>query len=171
MQSLERGLIRIEQVYLGTSMVALLAMMVFVSIDAISRYVFAKPLQFQYELTENYLMVAAILLPLAHVTRNGKHIAVDAFHHLLPSVIIRPLSIFGNIAMIALLAAVTYESGIKAYDAFRLRESTFGVIDWPVGWSRIWVPLGCGLFALRLLFDTCMNRDPTAHADLHEGDE
>lgn len=155
------ALAKIETAFLYVSTMALVAMMVLVSTDALSRYVFGRPLQFQYEFTENYLMVAAILMPLAHVTRSGQHIAIDAFHHVLPQMILRPLAVLGNLGMIALLLAVTYGSGMKAYEAFRLGETTFGVIDWPVGWSRIWVPLGCGLFCLRLIFDTLTRRDPT----------
>jgi TRAP-type C4-dicarboxylate transport system permease small subunit len=146
-------------------------MMVLVSIDALFRYAFGLPLQFQYELTENYLMVAAILMPLAHVTRSGQHIAIDAFHHVLPAIVLRPLAVLGNLGMIALLLAVTYGSGLKAFEAFSLNETTFGVIDWPVGWSRIWVPLGCGLFCLRLIVDTLMNRDASVGQEGQEAIE
>jgi hypothetical protein len=32
-------------------------------------------------------------------------------------------------------------------------EFVMGVIDWPVAWSWVWVPVGCLLLALRLLVD------------------
>lgn len=165
MKKIHQGLMRVETMYLYASAAAILAMMVLVSLDALARYVLGRPLQFQYELTENYLMVAALLLPLAHLTRAGQHIAVDAFVHLLPSFIQISVRTAANLGMIALLLAVTYGSGKTAYEAFASNETTFGVIDWPVGWSRIWVPLGCGLFCIRLILDTLMNRDPTEQPD------
>lgn len=161
MRKIHLGLMRVEAVFLYASVMAILAMMVLVSIDALARYVFGRPLQFQYELTENYLMVAAMLLPLAYVTRQGQHIAVDAFVHLLPSAFQVVVRYLASLGMIALLLAVTYGSGRTALEAFINNETTFGVIDWPVGWSRIWVPLGCGLFAIRLIVDLLLNRDPT----------
>lgn len=165
MKKIHQGLMRVERIYLYASALAILAMMTLVSADALARYVLGHPLQFQYELTENYLMVAALLLPLAHVTRAGQHIAVDAFVHLLPSFIRTLIRAIANLGMIALLLAVTYGSGKTAFEAFAANETTFGVIDWPVGWSRIWVPLGCGLFCIRLIVDTLMNRDPSEQAD------
>jgi len=165
MRKIHLGLMRVETMFLYASIVAILAMMVLVSIDALARYVFGRPLQFQYELTENYLMVAALLLPLAHVTRMGQHIAVDAFVHFLPSFFQTAVRFAANLGMIALLLAVTYGSSRTAFEAFANNETTFGTIDWPVGWSRIWVPLGCGLFALRLIVDLLLKRDPAQQAD------
>ena len=148
----------VEQVFLRASQAALLGMMCLVSLDAVLRYVFARPLQFVFELSENYLMVMVILLPLAFVTRERRHITINVFQNLLPPILLRSLRVLGTLGMIALLAVVTYMSGVKAYEAFRLGETIFGVIDWSVGWSRIWVPLGCGWFMLRLVFDLVTGR-------------
>lgn len=158
MRSVGRILRGLEQVFLYMSVGALLAMMVLVSLDATMRHFFDHPLQFQFELTENYLMVMAILLPLAFVTRERRHIAIDVFLASLPTALTKTVRAIGVACMIALLAVVTYHSGLKAFEAFRLGETTFGVIDWPVGWSRIWVPLGCGLFMLRLAYDLVTGR-------------
>jgi len=153
MKPAERLLRAVENVFLYGSVISLLLMMVLVSIDAIARYVFSRPLTFQFELTENYLMVAAILLPLAFVTREKQHIEIDTFKHYIPKPLLQAVTLLGLVLMVALLVVVTYVTGEKAYEAFRLNEKIFGVIDWPVGWSRVLVPLSTGLFTVRLVFE------------------
>ncbi len=170
MMSFGRLLRAVEQLFLYCAMASLLLMMALVSVDAVMRHFFSRPLTFQFELTENYLMVAAILLPLAYVTRERQHIAIHAFQKHLPRALMKVLHGAGIVAMIALLAVVTYVSGMKAYDAFRLSETMFGVIDWPIGWSRILVPLGCGLFMVRLAHDLIgglRNGRTSANAEEH----
>lgn len=153
MKAAERLLRAVENVFLYGSVISLLLMMVLVSADAVARYAFSRPLTFQFELTENYLMVAAILLPLAFVTRERQHIEIDTFKRYIPKPLLEAVTLFGLVAMVALLLVVTYVTGEKAYEAFRLNEKIFGVIDWPVGWSRVLVPLATGVFTVRLCME------------------
>jgi TRAP-type C4-dicarboxylate transport system permease small subunit len=73
---LGRWLYRIEAALLYLSVLATFAMMGLTSADAFSRYLFNKPILGALELTEKYLMVAAIFLGLSYAYRGGLFIRV-----------------------------------------------------------------------------------------------
>jgi TRAP-type C4-dicarboxylate transport system permease small subunit len=73
---LGRWLYRIEAALLYLSVLATFAMMCLTSADAFSRYLFNKPILGALELTEKYLMVAAIFLGLSYAYRGGLFIRV-----------------------------------------------------------------------------------------------
>lgn len=112
--------------------VLMLVAMVLVSIDAVARYGFNAPLTFQHYYTENYLLVAIITMSMAWGFRTGSYIRIMALAQRLQSGHRRLLLRAG------LLVSATY----------------IGTIDWPISWSWIWIPVGCGLLALRVLLTT-----------------
>jgi TRAP-type C4-dicarboxylate transport system permease small subunit len=59
-----------------------------------------------------------------------------------------------NVALGAIaFGAVAYISGLEAVDKFVHQDKLFGAIQFPIYWSYVWVPLGCGLVALRLIYE------------------
>ncbi|MCO5072196.1 MAG: TRAP transporter small permease [Rhizobiaceae bacterium] len=129
----------------------LLAAMIIVSADAAMRYVFARPLTFQFALTENYLLVGLILMALPWGFRTGGYIRIEALPSLLPQPLGAGLIRFGLLVSAGYLAALTFFSWQKFYSAWVNGEVVLGVIDWPVSLSWVWVPLGCGLLTIRLI--------------------
>ena len=75
-QVLGRWLLRIEAALLYVSVLATFGMMCLTSADAFSRYLFNKPILGALEITEKYLMVAAIFLGLSYAYRGGLFIRV-----------------------------------------------------------------------------------------------
>ncbi len=71
-----RVLLRCEAVLIQLGVLAALAMMLLTSADAISRYLLNRPILGAYEITEKYLMVAAIFLGLSYAYRGGALIRV-----------------------------------------------------------------------------------------------
>ena len=84
LQTTERWLLRGERVLVYAGVVAMLAMMCLTSADALSRYLFNRPILGAYELTEKYLMVAAIFLGLSYAYRGGMFIRVTFLVDRLP---------------------------------------------------------------------------------------
>lgn len=76
MQLFERWLSRFESVLLYFGVLATFAMMCLTSADAISRYALNSPILGALEITEKYLMVAAIFLGLSYGYRGGLFIRV-----------------------------------------------------------------------------------------------
>ncbi|MCI5075399.1 TRAP transporter small permease [Oricola sp.] len=129
----------------------LLAAMVIVSADAAMRYLFARPLTFQFALTENYLLVGLILMALPWGFRTGGYIRIETLPRLLPPPLGAGLIRLGLAASAGYLGALTFYSWGKFHSAWVKGEVVLGVIDWPVSLSWIWVPLGCGLLSIRLI--------------------
>ena len=76
MQTLEKWLARAERALILAGAFATFAMMCLTSADAISRYLLNRPIVGAYEITEKYLMVAAVFLGLSFAYRGGGFIRV-----------------------------------------------------------------------------------------------
>ncbi|MES1925828.1 TRAP transporter small permease [Salinisphaera sp. T31B1] len=133
--------------------VALVAMMVLVSVDVVARYLFNAPLTFQFELTTNYLMVMVATLALPWCERRGSFIRLSVIGRWLGVRGHNLLHAFNAIAAALVLAAIAWFSGVRTLDKYLGGDAMFGVIDWPVWLSTIWVPVGCGMLSLRLVVD------------------
>jgi TRAP-type C4-dicarboxylate transport system permease small subunit len=133
--------------------VVLLICMVLVSLDAILRYGLAMPLTFQLHLTQYYLLVMLTMLGLSWGYRTGGAIQIAFLVRALPprlgSIVIR----IGLFAAAIYLMFLTWQAWHVFDRAWTRGSVVMGVIDWPVAWSWIWVPIGCGLLVARLLLD------------------
>lgn len=147
------GLEWIETAAVAVAGVAMVIAMVLVTCDAILRHLFAAPLTFQFQLTESYLMVIGIMLALPWGYRTGGRIQIAGLVGLLPQPARGLVFRLGMLASAAYVSVLGFRAWLLARDAFANGDYIMGVIDWPVGWSWIWVPVGCGLLALRLLVD------------------
>lgn len=128
-------------------------MMVLVSADVISRYALHAPLTFQFDFTTHYLMVIVGVLALSWGERNGAMIRIKAVTTLLPEQWHCPLYAMNNLVAAAVFGAMTYASAKRTYETFHDGDVLFGVIDWPVWLSQIWVPIGAGVLTLRLIIN------------------
>jgi TRAP-type C4-dicarboxylate transport system permease small subunit len=68
-----------EWVLTVAAAVATFGMMLLTTVDAGGRYLFNRPILIAFELTTNYLMVAAVFLALPHAYRQGANIRVTFF--------------------------------------------------------------------------------------------
>lgn len=150
-EALNRRLIPIENVAAVFAGVAMVLAMALSSLDAIMRYALDEPLVFQFYFTSNYLMVALCTMALAWGFRNGGFIRVTMLTAHLPPVARSAVLRLGLVAGAALLLLLTWTSGAYVVNAFRTNQVYVEELNWPVAWSWIWIPLGCGLLMLRVL--------------------
>lgn len=129
----------------------LVVMMALVSADVAARYLLNAPLAFQFELTTNYLMVMVATIALPWCERRGAFIRLSVVGRLLGPRRRRVLHAAGALAAAAIMAAIAWYSGWRTVDKYQSGDAILGVIDWPVWVSLVWVPIGCGMLALRLL--------------------
>lgn len=133
--------------------IVLLACMLLVTLDSVLRYVLSQPLSFQLHLTQYYLLVLLTMMGLSWGYRSGGSIQISFLLNQFPQ------TLQSVVARIGLLAASVYVAvlAIKAWEVFErawIRDTVvMGVIDWPVAWSWIWVPIGCAILSVRLLLD------------------
>ncbi|WP_339948063.1 TRAP transporter small permease [uncultured Albimonas sp.] len=131
---------------------AAVLMMVHISVDVISKYVFRTPLPGTIAIVSNYYMVLVAFLPLAFAERRNGHIGVEVLTTRFPPHAQRALNIVSLLFCAAVFGALTWQSWIEAGRALQIGafEIEFDVklLTWP---ARYLLPLGAGLMTAALL--------------------
>ena len=141
MQSIEKWLARAEQVIIYAGALATFAMMCLTSADAVSRYLFNRPIVGAYEITEKYLMVAAVFLGLSYAYRGGGFIRVTFLVDRLPpgaKAFADYLAHGISLAFCLILLVATTQQAIRALDD----DTTLSALPILVGPAYWFVPLG-----------------------------
>ncbi|MBX9453647.1 MAG: TRAP transporter small permease [Mesorhizobium sp.] len=162
---LERALSFFDRIFMAIAQLAIFVMMLSISVDALGRYLFNRPLQGSFEFTTLYLMVILTFLGLPATYASGGHIRLDVLKPWLARIPGNPVERVNALIAAGIFGFLAWHSGIEAVSKFIDRDTSFGVIQFPLYWSYVWVPLGCGLLALRLAVEIAFPR-----SDL-EGDE
>ncbi|MBZ0140276.1 MAG: TRAP transporter small permease [Pseudorhodoplanes sp.] len=141
-----------EAVLIGAAVVATAAMMLLTSADAIGRYVFNAPIMGAYELTEKYLMVAAIFLGLSFTFREGIFIRVTFLVDRLPPRFRRISEFVSHLITIIFSLFIVYASGGQALRALS-DDTTLSTVPVPIAPAYCLVPLGFLALLVMLLID------------------
>lgn len=157
---IERVIGIFEKLFMAVAMISVFIMMISISADAMSRYLFGSPITGQYEFTQYYLLVILIFMAFSRTYIIGGHIRIRILDPILQKI---PFDFSERLnAILAALAfgVLTYVSAMEAVGKFVNQDKLFGAIQFPIYWSYVWVPLGCGLMTLRLAYDIIypMNR-------------
>lgn len=132
--------------------VALILMMLHISVEVVARYIFNSPLHGTVEIVSAYYMVAVVFLPLAMIERLNGHIVVELLTQHLPR---RAQSILiGIVALVsasyfAVFAWQTWGDALKKYAVGEQALGTVAITVWP---TRFYLPIGCGLIVLVLVY-------------------
>jgi TRAP-type C4-dicarboxylate transport system permease small subunit len=152
LQTTERWLLRGERVLVYAGVVAMLAMMCLTSADALSRYLFNRPILGAYELTEKYLMVASIFLGLSYAYRGCMFIRVTFLVDRLPAGLKAMVNIVVQLITLAFCLLVLVASTQQAIRGWQ-DDTTLSALPIPVGPAYTFVPLGFLALSLMLLID------------------
>jgi TRAP-type C4-dicarboxylate transport system permease small subunit len=152
LRSIEKVLWRCELVLVYTSVVATVAIMCLTSADALSRYLLNRPITGAYEITEKYLMVAAIFLGLSYAYRGGVFIRVTFLVDRLPSPL-KLLANYGSLLISLLFCVITLMATTQqALRALR-DDTTLSALPLPVGPAYSLIPLGLLALTVVMLVD------------------
>lgn len=165
-EAIDRVLRVLEAIAMTMAVIAVLVMMGSITVDAIGRYLFNRPLAGQYEFTSLYLMVILTFMGLAHTQAVGGHISVPLFQGLVAKL---PWKLGSRLAALCGAIAfgyVTLMAGEDALAKIAARTTTFGAIQFPTYLSYCWMPVGTGLLTLRLLFQTIWPPEPADEDDV-----
>ena len=154
----ETALKKLEDALHVAGCLALVAVAVLINTDILLRLIANRPVQIQFELTELYLMPALATLSLARVFRDGGHLALEFMPERLPGAIGAAIGKLRLLLPAAFFGAVTFMAGKFALNALSHGAVEYGVVDWPLGWAYVVVPIGCGVLTLRLLHDAFIHR-------------
>lgn len=148
-----RALDILDRVFMTVAVLSLLSMVISISADAMGRYLFNAPFSGNYEYTSLFAMVSLTFMGMPATYASGGHIRLTIFVARLdriPGHLSERLNVLLGIAAFGLLAWMTVGEAIHK---FAVRETTLGVVQFPMYWSYVWVPLGASLLCLRLIFE------------------
>lgn len=154
MGSVRKSIEFLEKVWMAIAVLALLSMMFSISLDAFGRYIFGSPLAGNFEYTSYFAMVVLAFMAQSRTYALGGHVKLVLFGDYLGRVPFRLSDRLNTVLAAAVFALITWYAGIDALEKIEARETTFGVVQFPVYFSFLWFPLGCGLLTVRLVFDT-----------------
>ena len=152
MQFLGRWLDRFERVLIFAGVLATFLMMALTSADALSRYLLNRPITGAYELTEKYLMVAAIFLGLSYAYRGGGFIRVTFLVDRLPpglKLAAHYMAHAVSLAFCLIVLVATTQQAIRALSD----DTTLSALPIRVGPAYWFVPLGFLALTMLVLLD------------------
>jgi TRAP-type C4-dicarboxylate transport system permease small subunit len=147
-----KWLSRCELVLVYAGVLAAFAMMCLTSADALSRYAFNRPILGAYEITEKYLMVAAIFLGLSYAYRGGVFIRVTFLVDRLSGRWKILANYFAHLISLLFCLILLVASGQQAWRGLH-DDTTLSALPLLVGPAYCLVPLGFLALTLLMLVD------------------
>lgn len=141
---------RITEVLAMFSAIALLVIMSAMIFDVVVRTITGASAHGVYELVETLLIVAAFLA-LAYSERSGGNVRVTVFLKMFPSRVSAVLNRFGNLIAVVILVWLVWATSIEAFESFMARESSYGLVTFPLWPSRIVISLGSFVLLLEMI--------------------
>jgi TRAP-type C4-dicarboxylate transport system permease small subunit len=141
-----------ERVLTIAAVIATFAMMLLTTADAFGRYLFNRPILAAFEITTNYLMVAAVFLALPYAYRQGANIRVtflvERFGRA-PRLVVDHLVQLVSVAYCAALVYATVQQTYRSLSTGTML-TTVELPQWP---GHLLVCLGLFVAALMMLLD------------------
>ena len=131
---------------------ALILMMLHIALDVLLRWAFNTSLSGTLEIVATYYMVAVVFLPLALVERMNAHISVELMTQHLPR---RPQTLLlaaVSLVSAAYFAAFAWQTWGDALQKYRVGEVMLGNVPVTVWPTRFYVPVGCGMIVVILVY-------------------
>ena len=152
----------LNRVFVALTHLALFAMMALTSIDAISRYLFTRPLGGIEELTEEFFMPALVYLVAAHIYDRGGHIRITTVSDFFPAWLRRVSVYLGDVAGTVFFGLITYGIGARMLEAYRMQEYSSSPLNYLLAHSYAIATAGCALLTLRMLISVITGQHPAA---------
>ena len=141
-----------EFLMLFISAMSTFVLMLLTTADAGGRYLFNSPITGAYEVTTNYLMVAAVFLGMAFGYRKGAYIRVTLLTDRLSrkaKLVLNHLVQAISVLYGAALVVATYLQALRTLDT----GTTLSTLDIPLGPAYFIVPAGLFFMSLAMLLD------------------
>ena len=149
---MQKLLDRCETVMIYVSSLSTFVLMLLTTADAGGRYLFNKPITGAYEITSNYLMIAAVFMALGYGYREGAYIRVTFLVDRLPRKVRFVVDHFVQIISFiygGLLVIATIQQAKRIF----ADHTTLSSLDIPLGPAYVIVPIGLFFMSLLMLLD------------------
>lgn len=126
-------------------------MTLFITMDAVTRYIIGIPIPGAFELTEEYFMPALVFLALSAVYRKGGHVRVSLLLKHIPRPFKRPISYIMDLLSLLFSLIVAYGASITTFAAIQGHEKSMSVLAYPLAPAFAVAMIGFGFLTIRLL--------------------
>jgi TRAP-type C4-dicarboxylate transport system permease small subunit len=150
--ALAKLLSRCELALLYLGVLATFAMMCLTSADALSRYAFNRPILGAFEITEKYLMVAAIFMGLSYGYRGGLFIRVTFLVDRLTGSARLVADYFAFLVSLLFCAVLLWATGVQGFRALH-DDTELSTLPILVGPAYCLVPIGFLALTVLMLAD------------------
>ncbi len=150
MQKLLKGL---ELLMVYVSCLSTFVLMLLTTADAGGRYLLNRPITGAYEVTSNYLMIAAVFLAVCYGYRAGAYIRVTFLAERLPPKVKLYVDYFVQVVSMlygVLLIVATYQQALRVIASHTTLSTLESV---PLGPAYVIVPIGLFFMSLTMLLD------------------
>jgi len=130
----------------------LVAMMVLVTANVVSRYAFNRPILGTLEFTE-FMIVAAVYLALSYTQRQKGHIDIELVTARLSVRKKQVCQLVTLLCGLGLFGIIAWQGIVMTLESYHIQEVTFGtveVLEWPF---KAFVPFGSILISIRFLIE------------------
>lgn len=142
-----------ETVMLYVASMSTFVLMLLTTADAGGRYIFNRPITGAYEITSNYLEIAAVFLAATYAYREGAYIRVTFFVDRLPGKVKLVVNHFVQVVSMlygVLLVIATYQQVSRVFSDHTTLSSLDFIPLWP---AYVIVPVGLFFMSLAMLLD------------------
>lgn len=150
--SFEKWMREIERAFCHAAAGLVFIMIFPTTVDVLLRYVFNAPLPEMFQLTE-FMMVGVVYLSVAYVQQSKGHIKIELCTEWLPTKVQQALDLFGWGVGLFICGIITWQTGRMAWEAWDTQDYTMGIVQFPLWPAKTILPIGVGLFCLRLFLD------------------
>lgn len=161
-RTVDKWLARCELVLLTLAIVCAVSMMCLTSADAILRYLFNKPIEGAYELTEKYFMVGTVFLGVSYAYRGGALIRITFLVERLPEWARLIANYFAQIVSVSyciLLVVATFQQSLRV----QANGTALSTLDVPLGPANFLVPIGLFFLSALTLIDVLRVKSGESH--------
>lgn len=133
------------------SLIITLFMTLFITVDAVTRYILGTPIPGAFELTEEYFMPALVFLAISAVYRKGGHVRVSLLLKYIPRPIQRPISYIMDLLSLLFSMVVAYGASITTFAAIQDHEKSMSLLAYPLAPAFALALIGFGFLTIRLV--------------------
>ncbi len=140
-------------IIMGSLAACTIAVMILsITFDATSRYLFNNPIPGVFELNE-VLLVICVYMGLAWTQIERGHIRVTAILIRVKPSTRAKLNILAWGLTFCFVYLLAHQSSIGAFESFKIREFRWGSVQMPIWWAKALVPIGCIMLNTQLILD------------------
>ncbi len=149
----ERAITVLERAAAAVAALSFVVIVLITVSDVVLRYAAHRPLMWAYDFISWYPMVALFFFVVSDSWRSGHHIRVDLLVRNRGPRVTAGSGLLATLVALSIVALIAYTGATQFQQSWESGERLTGVVEWPLWPSKLLVPIGAGLFALRLLAD------------------